>query len=196
MDFLQMILVVIGLSLDVFAYGLYKGAMVSRIHKINLLKMVGIFSGFQMGMLLIGAIITMIPAIHPDYNSANRLWEMAAAVLFFGLGIWMILRSFNKKYKKIEEQVNDTFDYKMIIFWSFMTSLDALIAGFGFGLLSMELWITIITLGIVTAVSVIAGVCAGYLLGCGPMNRFIGAGGGIVIVGGIDILIHFFQNVR
>lgn len=196
MDFLQILLVVVGLSLDVFAYGLYKGAMISRIHKANLLKMIGIFSGFQMGMMLVGAIITMIPAIHPDYTSANRLWEMAAAVLFFGLGIWMILRSFNKKYKKIEEQVNDNFDYKMIVFWAFMTSLDALIAGFGFGLLSAQLWVTILTLGIVTAASVIVGVLAGYLLGCGPMNRFIAAGGGIVIIGGIDILVHFFQNVQ
>lgn len=196
MDFLQILLVVVGLSLDVFAYGLYKGAMISRIHKANLLKMIGIFSGFQMGMMLVGAIITMIPAIHPDYTSANRLWEMAAAVLFFGLGIWMILRSFNKKYKKIEEQVNDNFDYKMIVFWAFMTSLDALIAGFGFGLLSAQLWVTILTLGIVTAASVIVGVLAGYLLGCGPMNRFIAAGGGIVIIGGIDILVHFFQNVH
>ncbi len=195
MIFLQMLLVVIGLSLDVFAYGLYKGAMVSKIHKANLLKMVGIFAGFQMGMMLIGAIVTMIPAIHPDYHSANRVWEIAAAILFFGLGVWMILRSFNKKYQKIEEQVNDKFDYKMIIFWAFMTSLDALIAGFGFGLLSFGLWITMLTLGIVTAASVVVGVLAGYLLGCGPMNRFIGAGGAIVIIGGIDILIHFFQNI-
>lgn len=191
MDFLQILLVVVGLSLDVFAYGLYKGAMISRIHKGYLLQMVGIFAGFQMGMMLVGSIITMIPAINPDYNSANRLWEVAASILFFGLGIWMILRSFNKKYKKIEEQVNDKFDYKMITFWAFMTSIDSLIAGFGFGLLSVQLWVTILTLGIITAISVVAGVLAGYLLGCGPMNRFIGAGGGIVIIGSIDILLHF-----
>lgn len=191
MDFLQILLVVVGLSLDVFAYGLYRGAMLSRIHKGNLLKMIGIFAAFQMGMMLVGAIITMIPAFHPNYSSANRIWEIAAAILFFGLGAWMILRSFNKKYKKIEEQVNDKFDYKLITFWAFMTSLDSLIAGFGFGLLSVELWVMILTLGVVTAICVIAGVFAGYLLGCSPMNRFIAAGGCIVIIGGIDILVHF-----
>jgi putative Mn2+ efflux pump MntP len=189
----QILIIGIGLSLDVFAYCLYKGAMISEIRKGNLAKLIGIFAGFQMGMVVVGGAITMIPAIRRSYLSANRLWNAIAAVLFLGLGVWMIAKSFRKKYRKIEEQVDDRFNIRVVIFWAFMTSLDALIAGLGFGLLSIELWVLAVMLGVITAATVIAGVFAGYRLGCGPMNRFVTVGGCIVIIGGIDVLARYLS---
>ncbi len=190
MVLLQIIIICVGLTLDVFAYGLYKGAMVSTIQKSSVLKMTGIFVGFQVGMLLIGNAITKIPVFQVDVQSARSLWETVAICLFFGLGVWMIAKSFRKKYKNIKEQKQDAYNYRLIVFWALMTSLDALIAGIGFGFLSIELFAAALNLGIMTAAGVILGVWCGYRLGCGPMNRFMTVGGLIVIIGGIDVLCH------
>lgn len=192
MGIFQILIISIGLSLDVFAYCLYRGATISKINKVHLLQLVGIFVAFQVGMMLVGSLIAFIPAIQRAIKPLGRLWDLLAALIFFSLGVWMIAKSFRKKYKTIKEQCHDEMDYKMVLFWAFMTSIDSLIAGFGFGILSLEFWLLVPVAAIITAANVVLGIIFGYLLGCGPMNRFVAAGGCIVIVGGIDVLMHYF----
>ena len=84
-------LIAVGLTLDVFAYCLYKGAMVSEIRKKELLKMVLLFTAFQTGMLVIGNAFTWIPAIHSSFAHAGRIWKLVAVVVFFCLGVRRLL---------------------------------------------------------------------------------------------------------
>ncbi len=188
-------LIAIGLSLDVFAYCLYKGAMVSEINKKEFVKMVLIFTGFQAGMLIIGNVITWIPAIHKAYASANLIWMFFASLMFFGLGILMIVKSFTKRKKKISERKEDTYDYRVIVLWAFITSLDALIAGVGFGFLGLGIIGAAILVAAITALSAVVGMLCGYRLGCGPMNKFVTVGGCLVLIGGADLLVNYLTAV-
>ncbi len=191
MIFLQILIISIGLSLDVFAYGLYKGAMVSEIRKASVVKMTAIFTTFQVGMLVIGNAITRFSVVQINVRSATRMWDVAAIILFFGLGALMIAKSFRKKYRHIKEEKQDEYNYRLIVFWALMTSLDALIAGVGFGFLSVEFLLATVMLGIETIIATVLGIWCGYRLGCGPMNRLITVGGCIVIIGGLDVLCHY-----
>ena len=188
-------LIAIGLSLDVFAYCLYKGAMVSEINKKEFVKMVLIFTGFQAGMLIIGNVITWIPAIHKAYASANLIWMFFASLMFFGLGILMIVKSFTKRKKKISERKEDTYDDRVIVLWAFITSLDALIAGVGFGFLGLGIIGAAILVAAITALSAVVGMLCGYRLGCGPMNKFVTVGGCLVLIGGADLLVNYLTAV-
>ena len=191
----QILIIVTGLSLDVFAYCLYKGAMISEVKKSNIFKSVSLFTGFQVGMMLAGALITQIPAIKSKYLSANRLWTFLAAVTFFTLGIVMLIKSVRKGRKKIEEQKQDAFNYHIILLWAFITSIDALIAGVGFGFMGLKLLGMLVITAIITAAGAFAGFGAGYWLGCGPMNKFIGIGGCLVLIGGVNLLVNYLSYV-
>ena len=191
MSLWEIVLISVGLSLDVFAYCLYKGAMLSELKKGNITKLCVIFTGFQMAALVLGNAITLIPVIHQSYKSANRIWMILAALILFGLGAYMILKSFTRRHNKIREQKEDIFNYRAIIVWACVTSIDALLAGIGFGFLGLRLIGTTIIVGIVTVATVLGGIICGYRLGCGPMNKFVTIGGCIVIIGGIDILMHY-----
>lgn len=186
-------LIAIGLSLDVFAYSLYKGAMVSRIEKKELIKMILLFTGFQAGMLVIGNAITWIPAIHRSYQSANLIWSFIAALIFFGLGTMMIVKSYTKRNRKINEQKEDSYNYHVIALWAFITSIDVLIAGIGFSFLGLQLVAAALLVAIITAASVLVGMICGYRLGCGPMNKFVTVGGCLVLIGGAAILAHYLM---
>ena len=59
----EILLVAGGLSLDVFAYCLWKGAMLSEMNRRNITKMVALFTACQMGAMLLGNGITLIPAL-------------------------------------------------------------------------------------------------------------------------------------
>lgn len=188
----EIILIAIGLSLDVFAYSLYRGAMVSKVQKADAAKMCGIFAGCETGALFVGVMITYIPAIRSFYRNASQLWMILASVTFLALGVFMIIRGIRKSRNPIIERKADKMNPKLVLMWALITSLDALVAGIGFGFLDFRLLVLLVVMAVATVLSVIAGLALGYRLGCSPMNRLISIGGGIVLIGGIDVMVHYF----
>ena len=188
----EIILIAIGLSLDVFAYSLYWGAMVSEVRKADAAKMCGIFAGCETGALFVGVMITYIPAIRSFYRNASQLWMILASVTFLALGIYMIIRGIRKSRNPIVERKADKMNPKLVFMWALITSLDALVAGIGFGFLDFRLLVLLVVMAVATVLSVLAGLALGYRLGCSPMNRLISIGGGVVLIGGIDIMVHYF----
>lgn len=191
----QLIVISIGLSLDVFAYCLYRGATVSEIRKTRCAAMVGLFTGFQMGMMLLGSAITMIPAIRRGYTSVQFLWSFLAACTFFVLGITMITKSVKKSRRHLEEKKQGEFHVRVVLFWAFLTSIDALIAGVGFGFMGLKLLLSALIVGVITAASALVGVFCGFWLGYGPMNQLVAVGGCLVLIGGVDLLINYLSAV-
>lgn len=191
----QILLISIGLSLDVFAYCLYKGAMISMVDIPNLTKMTAIFTGFQAGMMVVGCGITRIPAMARSYRPFGKFWSFFAVSLFFLIGVIMIVKALTKQKKKIEEKKQDEYNFKLIVFWAFLTSIDALIAGIGFGFLGLRLIGMVLLIAVITAASAIAGLVCGYRLGCGPMNRLVALGGCMVIVGAVDLLVNCIAGI-
>ena len=51
MAWYEILIVSVGLSLDVFTYALYKGAMLSKLDKTQILKMTLLFTGWQSGAI-------------------------------------------------------------------------------------------------------------------------------------------------
>jgi len=189
----EIILIATGLSLDVFAFALWRGALHPTLEKKPVGSMVLIFTGFQMGAMLLGNLITFIPYFAAHMESARLTWVLAAALIFFGIGIYMVIRGLHKnRTEVIEERKEDTFNYRLMVFWAALTSIDALLAGISFGFLSVTLFEALIVTGIATAAACFCGVVAGYRLGCSPKNKLITIGGAVVIIGAIDILTHYF----
>ena len=93
MAWYEIFIVSVGLSLDVFTYALYKGAMLSRLDKKQILKMILLFTGWQSGAMLLGSLISELPYIAMNYQRTERLFRAASAVIFFLIGIWQIGRA-------------------------------------------------------------------------------------------------------
>ncbi len=188
----EILLVAGGLSLDVFAYCLWKGAVVSELNKKDVVRLVVLFSVFQIGGLLLGNGITFIPAIRSHVSEAHTLWIVVAAIIFFGIGAYMIVRAILRRNVRIEEKKEDRYNYRIIAFWAFITCLDAILAGLSFGFLSVNFLLVLILTAISTVIGALLGLFLGYRLGCGPRNKMIAVGGCIVAVGGVDVLVHLF----
>jgi len=187
----DILIIAVGLSLDVFAYCLYRGAMVSELKRADVAKTCAIFTAFETAALFVGSCITLIPAVRDSYARAKHVWVIVAAVAFFALGAYMLVRAFMKRHRRIEEKKEDRFSAKVIVVWALITAFDALIAGIGFGILNIWLLVSLVAIAAVTALSVIVGLLSGYRLGCGPMNKFVVIGGCLVLIGGFDVLMHY-----
>ena len=88
----EILMISIGLSLDVFAYALYKGAMKPEIRKSALIKISCVFTVWQMASLLLGNMITNIPLLKASAEKAAAHWKYISVLIFACLGMYMILK--------------------------------------------------------------------------------------------------------
>ena len=183
-------IVSVGLSLDVFTYALYKGAMLSRLDKKQILKMILLFTGWQSGAMLLGSLISELPYIAMNYQRTERLFRAASAVIFFLIGIWLIVRALHMRDPL--ERREDAFAWRQLCIWAMLTSVDSFLTGIGMGFLDTRVTVQIIQLAIMAALAVIAGIYAGYRIGCHGRNRVLISGALIFLLAGVDVLFRYY----
>lgn len=187
MTWYEVLMVSVGLSLDVFAYALYKGAMVSRIAVPRVIKMAAIFAVWQVGAMLAGSLISELPFIEASYPKAAKLYEALSAVLFFGVGMMMIVKSLHAD--EVMERREDNFFAGQLCTWAAITSIDSLMAGVSLGFLNTQLNVLLLQLAVVTVITVIAGIWIGCRLGCRMRSGAVKLGGIILFFAGLDVLL-------
>lgn len=186
MSLLEIALVAVGLSLDVFAAAVCEGAMLAKIEKKKLLIMGLIFCLWQLIAVTAGSAVTLIPVFRSSSGSIRYTWKYMSATIFLALAVYMLVRAFRHRY--IFEQRQEL-NYKNICLLALITSLDAFFAGIGLGFLSADLLLVTVDLLIATIVLAVAGTYTGYRLGYEQRNKAYGIGGIILAAAGMEILI-------
>ena len=98
MSVIELLIVSIGLSIDVFVAAVYMGAGFSKIRWKNLILLSILFGGIQLGTLVLGNLITLLPllSITRTKTAADR-WEGLTVLIFAAIGIYMIFKGIKKK---------------------------------------------------------------------------------------------------
>ena len=108
--------------------------------------------------------------------------------IFLGLGIYLIIKA--ARGKEIEERKAERLESRQFAMWMAITSLDVFIAGIGFGFLDTVFFKTFIVILLITPVSVIAGLYAGWWAGCQARKKIVAVGGCLLLIGGLELLIR------
>ena len=72
MSIAEILVISIGLSIDVFVAVAYLGAGFSKIRARNLAGLSLLFGGMQLGGLIIGNLVTLLPAVPTDHSKIGR----------------------------------------------------------------------------------------------------------------------------
>lgn len=179
---LTSVLLGIGLSMDCLAVAIAAGAHlnVSRLKTASILAL--FFGGFQAGMTLGGFVLASGFA---TLISAYDHW--VAALMLFAIGGKMIYEGLHDGE---EEEVPDLLNLPAVTYLAVATSIDALAVGISFAFLDMPVLPPALIIGVVAAVF----SCAGVFLG-GKLAHILGrrvdiAGGLILILIGVRILLE------
>ena len=184
MGILEIILIAISVSMDAFAVSICKGLA----SKNNLKKTAFVcgtwFGLFQMLMPLIGYFLALLFA---KYIQSFDHW--IAFTLLVLIGSNMVKESFSNE---TEELKNDLSFSKMLIL-AIATSIDALAVGITFALIKTNLYIALPTIGFFTFAFSFVGALIGSKIGEKKKKTATLAGGIILILLGIKILLeHLF----
>jgi len=178
MSFIELMVIAVGLSMDSFSVSVCKGIAVDKVKVKHALLCGGFFGFFQGFMPLMGYLLGTTFASYVD-----KFDHWIAFVLLAYIGWSMI-----KESRESEKQTPD-FSLKTMFILAIATSIDALTIGVGFALMKVNLWESIITIGITTFVFSYVGVYLGHKVG-GILGSRAELIGGLILIGmGIKILI-------
>ena len=182
MSILEILLLGIGLSMDAFAVSICKGLSTKRLQTRHYLIIGAWFGGFQALMPTIGF---FLGSTFEQYITAFDHW--VAFVLLAAIGAGMIKESLSKE----ESNGNDSFSFKTMLLLALATSIDALAVGITFALLpDVNVPLAVCLIGITTFVCSAVGLKVGNLFGLKYKAKAELAGGIILILIGLKILLE------
>ena len=133
---LQIFLLGIGLSMDAFSVALTDGLTYQDINKKKSFFIAGVFGVMQALMPLIGFwLVEAVETIAGDIagEKAGQIAALVVVWLAFALLLFiggkMFITSIIEMKKPKEEKNGKVFSYKEVIFYGFVTAVDALAAG-------------------------------------------------------------------
>ena len=185
MGLIELLVLAIGLSMDACAVSICKGLATEKVKlKHNIIAGLW-FGGFQALMPLIGY---FLGTAFEKYVTAVDHW--IAFVLLGAIGFNMIKEAFSKE----EDESNCDFSFKTMFVMAVATSIDALAVGITFALLPDVNIIAAVTfIGVTTFLFSAVGVKIGNVFGERYKSKAEFAGGAILIILGIKILVeHLF----
>ena len=182
MGIIELFILAVGLSMDAFAVSVCKGLAMKRC-SFQKAAVCGIwFGGFQALMPLIGYIMG-----YQFKNYITSVDHWIAFILLAIIGGNMMKESFSKE----EDENSDSLDVKTMFLLAVATSIDALAVGITFAFLpDTNVTAAVLFSGIVTFVLSAAGVKIGNLFGTKYKAKAEFAGGLILVLLGLKILLE------
>ncbi|MCL1862816.1 MAG: manganese efflux pump MntP family protein [Defluviitaleaceae bacterium] len=181
MSILELFILAIGLSMDAFAVAVSIGLAATHTGFKKALVVGSYFGGFQAGMPVIGFFVAR--GFAPSVAAFSHWIAFILLSFLGGKMIWGAL-------KDGDEPVQDSLAVKAMITLALATSIDALAVGVSFAFLDVNITLAVIFIGVVTFVVSAAGVWLGGVFGEKYKNKAAIAGGIILVLMGIHILME------
>lgn len=182
MGLVELFLIAVGLSMDAFAVSVCKGLAMKKCTWTKA-GVVGLYFGvFQAGMPIIGYLLGVQ---FKDIITSIDHW--IAFILLGIIGANMLKEAFEEED---ENECDEALDVHTMVGLAVATSIDALAVGVTFAFLQVKIIPAVCFIGATTFLISVAGVKIGNVFGSRYKKRAEIAGGVILILLGVKILIE------
>ena len=186
MTLFDLILIAVSLSMDAFAVSICKGLSVRRVSLTHALTCGLWFGGFQALMPALGYFLG-------DRFSAllTKFGPWIAFVLLVFIGGKMIAEAVRPEDENVEiDKLDPPLDLKEMLVLAVATSIDALAVGITFAFLNYPIGEAVTIIGLTTFCISIGGVYVGNFFGNRYKKKAELAGGIILVLIGVKILLE------
>jgi manganese efflux pump family protein len=182
MDFITILFIALGLSLDSFAVSVTSGLLIEKAKIISFVKFCFVLAIFQAFMPVIGWLLGK--ELKVFIENIDHWVAFALLSIIGGKMIWDASKKEENK-KKV-----DPLNNLILLGLGLATSIDALIVGISFGLLGTDIIYPVLVIGITTFFVAVLGLLIGGKIQK-SLNFRIEIFGGIVLIGmGLKILLE------
>ena len=191
MSITEIVILAISLSMDAFAVALCKGLALKKINLKSCLIVGAWFGSFQGLMPFLGY---LLGSTFADKITSIDHW--IAFILLALIGGNMIKESLSKH----NEACDGSLDLKIMLVMAIATSIDALAVGVSFAFTDFEpdwfVYIAFVMIAVITCVISAIGVKVGNIFGTKYKAKAEFAGGAILILLGLKILLEGLDIIK
>lgn len=182
MSLITLFVTAVGLSMDAFAVSICKGLAMKKLSMKKALVIGLWFGGFQALMPTFGY---LLGSRFEKYVTAIDHWIAFALLALIGAN--MIKEALSKDE---DSEANDSVDVKTMFLLAVATSIDALAVGVTYAFLQVAIIPAVSFIGVTTFLLSVSGVKVGNVFGMKYKSKAELAGGIILIVMGLKILLE------
>jgi putative Mn2+ efflux pump MntP len=187
MTFGAIFMLAVGLAMDATAVAAARGLATPKILPRHVFIVAGFFGGFQALMPLVGWVVGS------QIGPLVQAWDHWIAFVLLGAIGGKMLWEARPGAKDDDDEsgpVKDLYGMKVMLVLAIATSIDALAVGVTLPMLDAPLLLSLVTIGVTTAVLSALGLFAGRKFGALLGKRLDVAGGLVLIALGVKILVE------
>jgi putative Mn2+ efflux pump MntP len=181
----SILLLAVGLAMDATAVAAARGMATQRVTARHALLVASFFGGFQALMPLLGWLVGA------RLEAAIGSWDhWVAATLLGGVGGKMLWEAWHSDDDRPAPTERDLFGLKVMLLLAVATSIDAWAVGITLPILGAPLVLSVVVIGLTTAVLSVLGLFAGRRFGA-VVGKRLDVLGGLLLVGmGVKLVLE------
>ena len=180
---IEILLISVSVAMDAFAVSIGKGLTVTRVRPVDVIKTALWFGGFQALFPLLGFFAANT---FSKYVTAVDHWIIFALLAFIGGN--MIREAFGEEAENSRETAQ--FDWRHMLPLAVACSIDAFAVGVSFAFMQVNIWFSVIVIGVVTGAFSAAGLYIGRVFGARWQKPAQIAGGAVLVLIGLKVLLE------
>ena len=180
---IEILLISVSVAMDAFAVSIGKGLTVTRVRPVDVIKTALWFGGFQALFPLLGFFAANT---FSKYVTAVDHWIIFALLAFIGGN--MIREAFGEEEENSRETAQ--FDWRHMLPLAVACSIDAFAVGVSFAFMQVNIWFSVIVIGVVTGAFSTVGLYIGRVFGARWQKPAQIAGGAVLVLIGLKVLLE------
>lgn len=187
MNWMENLLIIAGVSLDIFAAMECQGSLVAKINKKNLTVICGIVALAQLITLYLGHFLSSLFCLYRSVPDEKLLGQIISMVIFMILGIRLMVKAIRNEH--VEEHLEHHLGIRRFVRMACISGIYTLLTGIAFGFLETNVLMILIMIVVCTVAFVIGGIYTGYRVGYEAKTKVYIVGALLLWVAGLDVLI-------
>ena len=188
MSWIEEVLILAGVLLDVFAATEGQGAMVAKVNKKQLTGICFLMAGCQLAALLGGYALARLCYRLTAHPAEQLIGGIIACAIFLLLGIRLMAKAMHRD--TVLERLTQKLPMGYFVRLSGQTAVFMVLAGISFGFLQTNLWALIGMILILSVVVIIGGMYAGYHFGLEQRRAAYVIGAVLLLLAAADVVIR------
>lgn len=188
MNWIENLLIIAGISLDIFAAMECQGSLVAKVDKKQLTIICGLVSAWQLAALALGNYLSVLLYRNNATHDEGFVGLVIAAVIYFALGVRLIVKA--ARNERVNEHREDSLALGKFFRMAAVTSGYTLLAGIAFGFLKTDLLLMLATIVLLTILVVITGMYTGYHFGFVHKTKAYIGGAVLLWIAGVDVVVR------
>ena len=186
MNWMENLLIVAGVSLDIFAAMECQGSLVAKTNKKNLTVICGIVALAQLITLYLGHFLSSLFCRYRSVPDEKLLGQIISMVIFMILGIRLMVKAIRNEH--VEEHLEHHLGIRRFVRMACISGIYTLLTGIAFGFLETNVLMILIMIVVCTVAFVIGGIYTGYRVGYEAKTKVYIVGALLLWVAGLDVL--------